>query len=366
MISGKYPPAVCGIGDQACRLVKELRGLGHQVFVLTSAENATIPPVLLESIRRHQIELVHLQYHASSFRGQPAAALIPWLLKKRLAPNRAEVVTTLHELAGPSGPFLPGPFRRIWLLPLLLFSDAVIVSNQRDLSRLQILPFLKGKLHRVPFAPPFDPATGSLADRSQVRQSLGIREGETLLARFGFVHNTRLSLFPQILDALRRLLRQGHRIKLLLLGETSPSDRQETFDLARRFGVEERLLFGGHCPPAQVSRLLYAADVGIQLYPDGICEKRSSLLTAMAHGLPVLSTRKGPVPAPFRDGENILLVPVGDSLQTAESIQRLIEDSALRDRLGQGAAQTAAGFSWDRIGRETAALYESLKESAPR
>jgi glycosyltransferase involved in cell wall biosynthesis len=71
------------------------------------------------------------------------------------------------------------------------------------------------------------------------------------------------------------------------------------------------------------------------------------LVRAMSAGRPVIAT---PVPAmreAIRDGENGLLVPIGDPHALAEAILRLCQAPEERDRLGSAAAETASGmFSW--------------------
>ena len=55
-------------------------------------------------------------------------------------------------------------------------------------------------------------------------------------------------------------------------------------------------------------------------------------------------------------GENCCLVPVGDAGALRTAVQTLANDVALREKLGQGAAEVAAQFSWDKIAAETAVL----------
>lgn len=52
------------------------------------------------------------------------------------------------------------------------------------------------------------------------------------------------------------------------------------------------------------------------------------------------------------DGENGLLVPVGDENALAAAINRLIEDPQLADRLGRNAAKISERASADVVFRE--------------
>ena len=83
----------------------------------------------------------------------------------------------------------------------------------------------------------------------------------------------------------------------------------------------------------------------------------NALMEAMAMGMPCIST-DCPAGAPrilIRDGINGLLVPVGDEEAMAAAITRLIEDPALRKRLGGEARKIRKIAGTDTI-------YEQWKE----
>lgn len=64
-----------------------------------------------------------------------------------------------------------------------------------------------------------------------------------------------------------------------------------------------------------------------------------SMLEAMAAGLPVVATSVGGVPELVVEGETGLLVPAGDAGALAEALRRLVEDPALRGRVGAAARE---------------------------
>jgi colanic acid/amylovoran biosynthesis glycosyltransferase len=89
-----------------------------------------------------------------------------------------------------------------------------------------------------------------------------------------------------------------------------------------------------------------------------------SLMEAMAMALPVVSTYVSGVPELIEEGHSGLLVPEKDAQALANAIQRLLEDEALRLKLGRQAQQkVAADFDLDRTSKQLAELFrQSLAE----
>jgi glycosyltransferase involved in cell wall biosynthesis len=83
-----------------------------------------------------------------------------------------------------------------------------------------------------------------------------------------------------------------------------------------------------------------------------------SILEAMRARLPVVASCVGGIPELVVDGETGLLVPPGDPSRLAAAIERLVEDPALRDRLGAaGRARLEELFDLGRCRREHLELY---------
>ena len=77
----------------------------------------------------------------------------------------------------------------------------------------------------------------------------------------------------------------------------------------------------------------------------------NSMLEAMAIGLPVVCTDcpAGGARAVIKDGENGLLVPVGDSERLYLAMKRVAEDKDLAERLSQNAVSVRESQSLEKI-----------------
>jgi glycosyltransferase involved in cell wall biosynthesis len=134
-------------------------------------------------------------------------------------------------------------------------------------------------------------------------------------------------------------------VALVLAGE---GDEQPAIERAvAELGLGSRVRFLGAQPRERVLELFAAADASIlssswENFPHTVVE-------ALAVGTPVLATAAGGVAEVVRDGENGLLVPVGDARALGDAIRRYVGDEELRSRLRAAAAASVAEYAPDRV-----------------
>jgi glycosyltransferase involved in cell wall biosynthesis len=86
----------------------------------------------------------------------------------------------------------------------------------------------------------------------------------------------------------------------------------------------------------------------------------------MACAVPVVATTAGAFPEVIDHGVTGLLVPPGDPAALAEAIARLMDDAALRRRMGDaGRARIEERFTWRQTALKTAALYGEVLAAEP-
>ena len=126
-------------------------------------------------------------------------------------------------------------------------------------------------------------------------------------------------------------------------------------------GLEQRVVLHGEQDEAGLRRLYAAADAFVlPSYHEGY---GMALAEAIAHGLPVISTRAGAIvdTVPAAAG---MLVPPGDAPALRAALQRLLDDSAWREQLRRGAlAARAALPTWQRSSECFAGALAAVQET---
>jgi len=126
---------------------------------------------------------------------------------------------------------------------------------------------------------------------------------------------------------------------------------------ATALGVASRLSLPGYVD--DVAGWFAAADVFVMpSVEEGL---GSSVLDAMAAGVPIVGTTAGGIPEAVRDGTDGILVPPGDSPALATAINTLLSDRYRAHALAAEASKRVeAEFAVDRMVDETIAVYREV------
>jgi glycosyltransferase involved in cell wall biosynthesis len=106
----------------------------------------------------------------------------------------------------------------------------------------------------------------------------------------------------------------------------------------------------------------YLAEADIFVFASSCENMPNTLVEAMAAGLPIACSRRGPMPEVLEDAGEYFDPEVPESIVRA--LRKLIEDSDLRRQLAIRAKTLAARYSWERCARETwSFLAETYKHT---
>lgn len=382
-----------GIADHTERLARYLIELGVEVSVLTSHKaasnsesqisNLRVYPLITgwglgcwRQIRRwldeHRPAVLHIQYQAAAYDLGGWVNWLPWRLRRRR--SRPRVVVTFHDLRVPYLFPKAGPLRWRSILALARYADGVIVTNAEDEQRLRETLGIGESGNQevgttdslIPLGSNVDVGPPADYDRDRWRARMELDEHTLLLAYFGFLNESKGG--EELVLTLERLVRQGYEAHLLMIGgqigDVDPTNRayaERVRSLIQSCGMADRVHWTGYTSLAEVSANLLAADVVVMPYRDGVSFRRTTLIAALRHGRPVVTTHPSlPLPG-LRDGDNVLLAPPRDVDALAGAVARLADDANLRARLSAGAEALGQGFDWSVIARRTLDLYRRLE-----
>lgn len=392
-ITGEYPSMQGGVGDYTRRLSQALGALSVDVHVLTHVdaggdhlrpntepyEPAVYPqlerfdwrlwPHTARLVAELRPDILHIQYQSAAYDLHPAVNVLPWFLRTRR--GRPRLVTTFHDLRYPYLFPKAGGLRWQAVLALLRGSDRSVITNLADWARLastslapRLVPIPIGSNIRCQPPPDFD--------RAQQRAMWGAGPGDWLLAYFGFLNPGKGG--ETLVRALAELARGGRPAHLLMVGgKVGSSDPTNAAYLARvealiaELGIADRVHWTGFTDASQVSANLLAADCAVLPYREGASLRHGSLMAALAHGLPIITTEiprdlrevQGIFPM-LQDGESARLVRPEEPTQLAVAVTEVMDDPDLRMRLAAGALALSRQFEWETIAQRHLDLYGSL------
>ena len=160
-----------------------------------------------------------------------------------------------------------------------------------------------------------------------------------------------------LLKALH-ILRDGTEVNLTVVG--SPAPDGQYLRLVKEYGLEDIVTFTGRLTMEELVKHYLASEVCVvpSLY-EGFGLPAAE---AMSCQLPVVTTRAGALPEVVgQDGEAGILVPPADPYALATALKRLLDDEALRRKMGTaGRKRVERNFNWSQAAKETLKVYEEV------
>lgn len=135
------------------------------------------------------------------------------------------------------------------------------------------------------------------------------------------------------------LIKNSHPdMKLCIAGEGEQKKALEK--LATKLGIEDITRFPGHKNADEIIELYRQSSLAVvpSFYPDNL---PTVCIEAMAIGRPVIASNIGGLPELVKDGETGFLFTPGDADKLAESIDRLLSDFELIQKMGEAGRKKA-------------------------
>lgn len=164
---------------------------------------------------------------------------------------------------------------------------------------------------------------------------------------------------PDLLTAAKCLLASHPELKFLIAG--SGPLRESLEQQARELGVDRAVNFYGSFPHSDLRKIMAVTDIFVlPSYLEGL---PFVIVEAMAYAKPVVATSVGGVTEVVTDQQTGLVVPPGAVESLTRALQTLVEDAALRYKMGSAGREKVltGAFSVDAFIKKVLAGYEKAR-----
>ncbi|MCX5668245.1 MAG: glycosyltransferase family 4 protein [Candidatus Omnitrophica bacterium] len=188
---------------------------------------------------------------------------------------------------------------------------------------------------------------------TRARRSLGIQRGN-VIGTMGRLSSVKGQKF--LIEAMKEVVSKSKDARCLIIG----SGREEAAlkELAKSLGLEGHVIFTG---AAYMDIPLYLACMDIFVLPSIEEGLGLALLEAMSLGRPCVASATGGIRDIVNDGVNGILTPVGDSVQIANAVLKILGDKDLAKNMSKKAIDFVKGrFSIEAMADNMINLYERV------
>ena len=352
-----------GVQEHIKDLAEALIGLGHEVSVISPADDDTPLPGYVVPAGR----AVPVPYNGSVARlafGPLSAARV-----RRWVKEGGFDVLHVHEPAAPSlsllacwvadGPIVAtahtaNPRSRVMHAAYLALQTAlekisgwIAVS---EAARTTLVEHMGGDAVLIP--------NGVTVSRYEKASPLPGWPGEGgALGFLGRMEESRKGL-DVLLRAFELLAAQRPGLRLLVAG---PGDLDEVRAKVTD-AIRDRLILLGRVTQEDKARFYHSVDV--------FCAPNTGgesfgvvLIEAMAAGAPIVASDLDAFQLVLRDGRAGELFPAGDPSALAAAASRLLDDPSLRARLSAAATDAVRAYDWPMVARDVVKVYEAVVPS---
>ncbi|KQY98115.1 hypothetical protein ASD45_19245 [Pseudolabrys sp. Root1462] len=332
LVSGSWPPQVCGVGDYTQVLGHELAKAGVEVRRFASDRFSQLyARSILEEIESVDCDVIHIQYPTVGYGRSLTPSAIARVIRDR------PVVVTLHEYS------VFKPYRRAWFSPFAKHCAARVFTTDEE---------------RALFAQRF-PRRGGIDATIEIGSNVPAAAGRPrlpdLVCQFGLIApNKGLESFLE-LARLAGAAESGLTFEMIgAIPERHQRYADDIIAQAKTLGVKVLLQLPDHA----VAERLATATFAYLPFPDGATAKRGTLAAAFVNGL-IVATHHSRITPDWIRAATLDTATPQDALGALTHLQA---NATARADLRHRVATASDHFRWDAIADRHAALYQSLLE----
>lgn len=230
------------------------------------------------------------------------------------------------------------------LFALIWQQAAAVISNSRGLKELALKTNLQQKIGVI----------YNGIDIEDFRPDENAINQENFVITPGASRITDRKGLNYLIEAVAILAKKYPQIKLKIMGDGNARENLEK--LVLEFGIENNAEFLGRISREETTPRYQEASVFV--LPSLNEGMSNAMLEALASGLPIVATDTGGTAELVTDGENGYIIKMKDATDIAEKIEKLINDPALRKKMGAASRARAEKMSWQKVAEEYYNLYK--------
>ena len=374
IFSESYDPVVNGVTVSILNLTRELRKLGHEIFVFApgirghvDVENTTFrfPSVRTWKARDYPLAIPYLYRLTHKVKGLDLDVIhthTPFMLG-RLGLKMAKkldipLVSTNHTQYIQYAHYFPlaprSATRRVIVKYMNWYynrCDSIIVPSKPILEMLRSYG-VQSPVSVIPTGIALDMAVSPEA-RPAVRRQHGIPADAKVLLYVGRL--AREKNMDLLFTSFKRLTRKHKDAYMLLVGD-GPYE-SECRDLCTELKLDGRVVFVGPVPIADVAKYYVAGD--LFTFPSISDTQGLVLWEALQAGMPCVAVKAGGAPEMLVDGEDSLLAENCPE-DFAAKVDILLTDHDMRRRFCEQAVKNGSRFHPREMAARVLEVYESV------
>jgi L-malate glycosyltransferase len=229
---------------------------------------------------------------------------------------------------------------------ILNHADRIVAqsSNTRDNTLKYYNPRKPVEIIPLAFHAPADPKT--------TRKAMGIDAKEFMLITIGRL--IKRKALEVLIKAVARV--KDKKVRLYVMGDGP--EREFLEQTARESGVADRIVFLGYVSDEDKFRYIRVADLfTLTSLHEGF---GIVFMESMYFGLPVVCTNNGGQVDFLKDGENALLIDVGDVGACAAAIERFVRDRKLYTRCSKNNREAVKMFYAEAVANKYIEIFRDI------
>ena len=328
LISGSYPPNICGVADYTERLQEHLQTANVSVFVYSGKGWGLFSATRINrELSTIGADVYHIQYPATGY---------GWKLGPHLLSLLRPFVITIHECS--QGHIL----RQLSLLSFTIRARKIIFTNEYE------------KRYAKRFAPWIEKRSTVIPIGNNVPLVCGVDKfSGKVVTCFGLIRPEKG--LEQLIEMGRLFKARANGMIVRIIGTVLPGSEEyyaRLRDQSKDLPMEWRLGLAGE----PLSHALAETEVAYLPFPDGASERRSSLIAMLANGVAVITTR-----GPHTPRDLCSAIFFADSPYKAVLLaETMFNDPQMRADQQRAARQHALKYSWANIAQEHLMIYRQL------